>query len=216
MKVLRALALGALSREVHSFVSMHAQNPLPPTAASTQATRGDFLKHWTAVGACTAAVIAGVAAPALADEYGVLKSESLVKNTGAICVKRSAINGRCEKYSDEVVPLDASASSNRTKVDRVKRTVVQEEPESDLIKRLRQKTVENKAKNEAMVAEKTFMNNQAGEFGPFSRYVLVKRPNDGKYELVLIRDLDDLKRQGIIESSGKAFVPGKEPSITDE
>jgi hypothetical protein len=31
------------------------------------------------------------------------------------------------------------------------------------------------------------------------------------YELVMIRDVEDLKKEGIIDSTGKNFMPGKEP-----
>ncbi|CAM9254602.1 unnamed protein product [Chrysoparadoxa australica] len=76
--------------------------------------------------------------------------------------------------------------------------------ESDLVKQLKARSEANKARNEQIVAEKSFMNSQSGEFGPFSRYVPIKHPSTGQYELVLVRDLERMEKQGIIKDN--AFV----------
>ncbi|CAM9865224.1 unnamed protein product, partial [Hapterophycus canaliculatus] len=80
----------------------------------------------------------------------------------------------------------------------LKKDPAQEEPESELMATLKRRTLENKARNDEEIATKTFANGQSGEFGPFSRYVPVKHKDTGKYELVLIAELDGMKREGLV------------------
>eukprot|EP00903_Cladosiphon_okamuranus_P008731 g8363.t1 len=110
-------------------------------------------------------------------------------NEDEVCLQRG-LNGACSKFgvgeaSEEVVKVSTKAP-------------VQEEPESELVATLKRRTLENKAKNDEEIATKTFVNGQSGEFGPFSRYVPVKHKDTGKYELVLIPELDELKRKGVV------------------
>jgi hypothetical protein len=55
-----------------------------------------------------------------------------------VCIKRSPINGRCEKYSEETVLLDPTSGGSHTKLEKIAPRVAAVEEESDLVKRLKQ------------------------------------------------------------------------------
>ncbi|CAB1117238.1 unnamed protein product [Ectocarpus sp. CCAP 1310/34] len=119
-----------------------------------------------------------------------------------VCLQRG-LNGACVKFGvDDTMEEVASIST---------KAPAQEEPESELMATLKRRTIENKAKNDEEIATKTFANGQSGEFGPFSRYVPVKHKDTGKFELVLISELEEMKRNGLIVSErlGDVFVDPK-------
>ncbi|CAM9150792.1 unnamed protein product [Choristocarpus tenellus] len=103
-----------------------------------------------------------------------------------ICVERNLL-GACSKYG---------TSDEKEVPDAVKVLAVQGEPESDLVSTLKQRTIENKKKNDEEVEVKTAINGQAGTFGPFTKYTQVKHRSTGEWEMVLIRDVEELKKEG--------------------
>ncbi|CAM9737759.1 unnamed protein product [Ectocarpus fasciculatus] len=119
-----------------------------------------------------------------------------------VCLQRS-LNGACVKFGVGDTTEEVASVSTKAPV--------QEEPESELMATLKRRTMENKAKNDEEIATKTFVNGQSGEFGPFSRYVPVKHKDTGKFELVLISELEEMKRNGLIvsERGGDVFVDPK-------
>ncbi|CAM9459043.1 unnamed protein product [Laminaria digitata] len=112
--------------------------------------------------------------------------EKFVKDE--VCLQRN-LNGSCKKFGIE---------GTDAQVDRVSNKTVAEEPESELMAKLKKRTADNKSKNDEEIATKTFVNGQSGEFGPFSRYVPVKHKDTGRYELVLISELEGMKQSGLV------------------
>ncbi|CAM9626432.1 unnamed protein product [Heterosigma akashiwo] len=53
--------------------------------------------------------------------------------------------------------------------------------------------MENKEKNDAEIAELMFMNGESGQFGPFSRYVPLRKL-DGTYKLATYYEWEQLKK----------------------
>ncbi|CAM9206020.1 unnamed protein product [Ectocarpus sp. 6 AP-2014] len=119
-----------------------------------------------------------------------------------VCLQRG-LNGACIKFGVGDTTEEVASVSTKAPV--------QEEPESELMATLKRRTMENKAKNDEEIATKTFVNGQSGEFGPFSRYVPVKHKDTGKFELVLVSELEEMKRNGLIvsERGGDVFVDPK-------
>eukprot|EP00640_Fibrocapsa_japonica_P005514 CAMPEP_0113937848 /NCGR_PEP_ID=MMETSP1339-20121228/4364_1 /TAXON_ID=94617 /ORGANISM="Fibrocapsa japonica" /LENGTH=97 /DNA_ID=CAMNT_0000940755 /DNA_START=426 /DNA_END=719 /DNA_ORIENTATION=+ /assembly_acc=CAM_ASM_000762 len=81
--------------------------------------------------------------------------------------------------------------------------LAEKEAKGDLIEELLKKSAENKVENDRLVAEKTFLASEPGQFGPFSRYVPV-RHFDGTYELLTYPEYRKLKKQGKVE--GRLFI----------
>lgn len=113
---------------------------------------------------------------------------------GEVCVERN-LNGSCKKFGTS----ETSAQEMSTVA---KNTAISEEPESELMTTLKRRTAENKARNDEEVATKTFANGQAGEFGIFSRYVPVKHMDTGRFELILVSELDQMKKAGLVVNRG--------------
>lgn len=79
-------------------VLSHALAPHQTGPSSRRAVLSKAVAGFTTVAAVAAV---GGTDSAAADEIGVSRSEKLSKNQGALCIKRSAINGRCEVYGDD-------------------------------------------------------------------------------------------------------------------
>ncbi|CAN0452538.1 unnamed protein product [Ascophyllum nodosum] len=130
-------------------------------------------------------------------------SEKFVEDE--ICIERN-LNGSCKKSGI------GERKALEEVVDASKKTPRQEDPDNELIAKLKKRTLENKARNDEEIATKTFVNGQSGEFGPFSRYVPVKHKDTGRYELMLVRELDEMKRKGVIvtERGQEVFTDAQE------
>merc|ERR1712146_746967 len=75
----------------------------------------------------------------------------------------------------------------------------------DLVETLKKRTEENKAKNDRETMEKSFMNSQAGFYGPFDKFIPVLKTN-GEYDLVPEDKYKELVKQGKVV--GRTFVDG--------
>ena len=77
-----------------------------------------------------------------------------------------------------------------------------------LIERLRQQSLDNKEKNDLIVARKTFENDQSATFGPFDRQVLIMNTDGKTFTLLENPQAMRLQKAGFIE--GRKFV--KQPT----
>ena len=75
----------------------------------------------------------------------------------------------------------------------------------NLVETLKKRTEENKAKNDRETMEKSFMNSQAGFYGPFDKFIPVLKTN-GEYDLVPEDKYKELVKQGKVV--GRTFVDG--------
>ncbi|KAM3567899.1 hypothetical protein VYU27_009964 [Nannochloropsis oceanica] len=73
----------------------------------------------------------------------------------------------------------------------------------DLVETLKKRTIQNKAKNDRILMEKTFLNSEAGIYGPFDKFIPVMR-KDGQYVLLTEEEYKTLKNEGKIV--GRDFV----------
>mmetsp|Transcript_40244 Transcript_40244/g.47081 ORF Transcript_40244/g.47081 Transcript_40244/m.47081 type:complete len:448 (-) Transcript_40244:295-1638(-) len=162
---------------------------------------------------------------AFADTLGV-ETEARTLYTGEsveICVKRGPL-GRCEKTivrteqndndkaSRYMKPMDESTREK----DLAMRSNNEELPgdTSELLKRLKAKTEENKEKNARTVATKTYLNNQGANFGPFDRSTLILNADGSTFTLLENPQAMRLKKQGYIV--GRQFVKQPSQEVVDE
>ena len=80
-----------------------------------------------------------------------------------------------------------------------------------MIEKLRQQSVDNKEKNDLIVAQKTFENDQAATFGPFDKQVLIMNTDGQTFTLLNNPQAMRLKDAGFIQ--GRKFI--KQPSAED-
>ncbi|EWM27414.1 hypothetical protein Naga_100138g7 [Nannochloropsis gaditana] len=73
----------------------------------------------------------------------------------------------------------------------------------DLVETLKRRTIQNKAKNDRILMEKTFLNSEAGIYGPFDKFIPVMK-KDGQYVLLTEDQYNTLKGEGKIV--GRDFV----------
>lgn len=152
----------------------------------------------------------------LADEIGK-EVEAPTLFTGEsveICVKRGPL-GACTKTELRTVSNDNDKAEKyfAGKEKSIRDSVVtktDDGEDSEILRRLRQKTEENREKNEQAVMIKTFENNQAANFGPFDRQVLIMNTDGRTFTLLQNPQAMRLKKAGYIE--GRKFVtqPSKE------
>jgi hypothetical protein len=166
--------------------------------------------HHALVYACLAASPAA----SRADEIG-REVEAPTLFTGEaleICVKRGPL-GACTKTEIRTAENDNDkaekyfAGKDKT-VRQSSATTASDDEDLELVKRLRQKTEENREKNERAVMIKTFENNQSASFGPFDRQVLIMNTDEKTFTLLQNPQAMRLKKAGYIE--GRKFV--KQPS----
>ena len=84
----------------------------------------------------------------------------------------------------------------------------EEDNANTLIERLREQSVDNKEKNDLIVARKTFENDQSAAFGPFDKQVLIMNTDEKTFTLLENPQAMRLKKAGFIE--GRKFV--KQPT----
>jgi hypothetical protein len=156
-----------------------------------------------------------VASPAVsrADEIG-REVEAPTLFTGEaleICVKRGPL-GACTKTEIRTAENDNDKAekyfAGKDKTVRQSSATTASDEDIELVKRLRQKTEENREKNERAVMIKTFENNQSASFGPFDRQVLIMNTDEKTFTLLQNPQAMRLKKAGYIE--GRKFV--KQPS----
>lgn len=75
----------------------------------------------------------------------------------------------------------------------------------DLVETLKKRTEENRAKNDRETMEKSFMNSQAGFYGPFDKFIPVLKAN-GEYDLVPEEQYKELVKKGKVV--GRTYVDG--------
>ena len=117
------------------------------------------------------------------------------------CVKRGVL-GRCDVYG-ETENIDERQPIISDKQREMLETLTKEQDSNAYIASLRKKTEENRERNEREVAMKSFANSQAGEFGPFSRYLPVEKL-DGTFDILTYPRYEELKKQKAIV--GKKYV----------
>lgn len=151
---------------------------------------------------------------ALGDEIGrEIEAPTLFTGESTqICVKRGPL-GACTKTEKRTPENDNDKAAAYFKINEQKSSGVvaksdDVEEGSELLKRLRQKTDENREKNEQAVKIKTFENNQAGYFGPFDRQTVILNTDGKTFTLLQNPQAMRLKKAGYIE--GRKFV--KQPS----
>lgn len=86
-----------------------------------------------------------------------------------------------------------------------------EESANELIEKLRQQSIDNKEKNDLIVAQKTFENDQSATFGPFDKQVLIMNTDGQTFTLLNSPQAMRLKEAGFIQ--GRKFV--KQPTEQD-
>ena len=93
-----------------------------------------------------------------------------------------------------------------------------EDYDSELIRRLRQKTADNAEVNAREVKEKTLRNGLAGTFGPFSSEAPIMRP-DGEFDIVSLERFDRLKDAGkltVSKTGLDTYIEGFDPKTFGE
>ncbi|CAM9332525.1 unnamed protein product [Pylaiella littoralis] len=177
-----AVVMGFRGGSLRCNVQMSSGSPRSPqeqvAREGAPESRLRFVSGLVGVAAAAALPLTALADPPL---------EKFTKDE--VCLQRG-LNGACSKFGVSDAAEEAVVN--------VSKAPVQEEPESELMATLKRRTIENKARNDEEIVTKTFVNSQSGEFGPFSRYVPVKHKDTGKYELVLVAELDSMKREGLV------------------
>lgn len=151
-----------------------------------------------------------------ADEYGV-EREAPTLYTGEtveICKRRGPLGACLEtEMRTEINDNDRAKRYFRDPKELVlqKEQVLRgsESPEGNaLVEKLRQQSIDNKEKNDLYVARKTFENDQAANFGPFDRQVVIMNTDEKTFTLLENPQAMRLKKAGFIE--GRRFI--KQPT----
>lgn len=158
----------------------------------------------------------GISAPAFADEYG-RESEAQFLSTGEtvmICTKRGPL-GACTKTERRTVENENDKSEKYFK--QPTELVIRKDNEArasdstegnELIARLKKQSEENFEKNEALVFQRTQLNDSSASFGPFDGQVLILNEDGKGFSLLTNPQAMRLKKAGFIEN--KKFI--KQPS----
>lgn len=158
----------------------------------------------------------GISAPAFADEYG-RESEAQFLSTGEtvmICTKRGPL-GACTKTERRTVDNENDKSEKYfkqptelvTRKDNEARASDSTEG-NELIARLKKQSEANFEKNEALVFQRTQLNDSSASFGPFDSQVLILNEDGKGFSLLTNPQAMRLKKAGFIEN--KKFI--KQPS----
>jgi len=90
-----------------------------------------------------------------------------------------------------------------------------EESGNELIEKLRQQSIDNKEKNDLIVARKTFENNEAATFGPFDRQVLIMNTDGRTFTLLENPQAMRLKKAGFINER-RQFITQPTPQQIED
>ena len=132
-----------------------------------------------------------------------------------VCVSR-ALNGACQQTAPDRGE-SPEEKERKLKVLQIDRSDLQISEESDLVKRLKQKTLENAEANAREVKEKTIKAGQAGVYGPFSNEAPIMRA-DGSFDSVSIGKFERLKDRGVITKTATGldtYVAGFDPDAPE-
>jgi len=159
-----------------------------------------------------------------ADEWGQ-ETEAPTLFTGEtvmICKKRGPL-GACLETSvrtaqndnDKALKYfkDPSAEVKR-KQQRMLETADADSEGSVLIQKLRQKSIDNKERNDDIVRAKTLMNDTGASFGPFSQQVVILNADGKTFTLLQNPQAMRLKKAGYIDDRKFVVQPSKE--VIDE
>ena len=128
------------------------------------------------------------------------------------CARRTPL-GAC---AEQGVPADSAAGvapGTRPEEAKPRLLAMPEEEESDLVRTLKQRSLENKEKNDREVLEKTLKAGMGGSFGPFANVAPVMRA-DGSFETVPLAKLDRLRDKGYVVTSATGldtYAKGYDP-----
>lgn len=133
-----------------------------------------------------------------------------------ICYKRGIL-GKCLKTQTRTAETDNDKATQYFSkiVTGTSNTVREsaENDESDLMKRLRQQTEDNKEKNARIVKVKTEMNDVSASFGPFDRQVIILNTDGETFTVLANPQAMRLKEQGYIKN--KKFVTQPSQEVLD-
>ena len=158
-----------------------------------------------------AVAAAAVSLPPLAADAAQRGAENAYQTQtfgSEVCVRRTPL-GACA----ETAPGQREAPAQAP----LKVLKMEPEPESELVKRLLQKSEVNKEANERLVLEKTIKAGQAGQFGPFSNEAPIMR-QDGTFDVVSVRRFDKLKDRGKLTKTATGldqYVAGFDPDAVE-
>jgi len=135
-----------------------------------------------------------------------------------ICVKRGPL-GACLKTEVRTAENDNDkATQYFSKVVKSPENLKEntyETQESDLIKKLRQQTEDNREKNAKIVRAKTLMNDASASFGPFDRQVIILNTDGETFTLLSNPQAMRLKEQGYISKKEKKFIKQPTQEVLD-
>jgi len=158
----------------------------------------------------------GISDPVLADELG-RETEALTLYTGEnveICMKRGPL-GACKKTETRTEENDNDKAKKyfkdpelayKDKLKSLSKLQVSD-PSSEgneLIEALKQRTIDNKDKNDLIVRQVTLQNDLGASFGPFSRQVVIMNSDGINYTVLDGAQAMRLKGAGYIK--GRKFV----------
>lgn len=161
---------------------------------------------------------------AFADEFG-RETEAPTLFTGEtvlICKKRGPLgacletetrttendNDKALKYFRDPAPAVKEKYNTMVKNDK------DEDEGSELIRRLRQQTEDNREKNAQIVKTKTLMNDQSASFGPFDRQVVILNSDGETFTLLQSAQAMRLKEAGYIKD--RRFVKQPSTEVIDQ
>mmetsp|Transcript_33798 Transcript_33798/g.49672 ORF Transcript_33798/g.49672 Transcript_33798/m.49672 type:complete len:323 (+) Transcript_33798:68-1036(+) len=182
-----------------------------------------LFKGFVLASALAVSVVTGGPSAAFADEYGK-ETEAPTLYTGEtteICVKRGPL-GACKKVEERTEANDNDKAAKYMKLpsDTVKEKDVamrmsgDEGEGSELIKKLRQQSLDNRDKNDLIVRQKTIQNNQAASFGPFDRQTVIMNIDGESYTLLENPQAMRLKKAGYIKD--RKFVVQPSQKVIDD
>jgi len=148
--------------------------------------------------------LASLSLPAIAAQRGAEDPYAMVMYDQNPCTKRNPL-GACQEQTRGAT---AKAAEQPLKV-----LQIEPEPESDLIRALKQRTADNAEKNAREVYEKTLKANLPGTFAPWASEAPVMTAN-GDFELLPIARFEALKDKGKIVKSATGldvYAPGFDP-----
>lgn len=138
-----------------------------------------------------------------------------------ICIKRGVL-GKCIKAEVRTAKNDNDKATQyfsnivKTNSDNlVENTYESNNENSELIKKLRQQTEDNKEKNARIVKQKTMMNDASASFGPFDRQVIILNTDGDTYSLLTNPQAMRLKEQGYISKKEKKFITQPTQDVLD-
>uniref|UniRef100_A0A7S2A8J2 Photosystem II reaction center Psb28 protein n=1 Tax=Trieres chinensis TaxID=1514140 RepID=A0A7S2A8J2_TRICV len=217
---LSGLRTTVTSRTARKAVSSEAaeDNSRAPNAGPASAIRSVAVASLLA--ASVVASLGAATLPAFADEYG-RETEAPTLFTGEtimICKKRGPL-GACLETVTRTADNDNDKATKYfrdpapTLKERYATAAASEEAEtegSELIRKLRQQTEENREKNAQIVRTKTLLNDQSANFGPFDRQVVILNTDGQTFTLLQSAQAMRLKEAGYIKDRKFVEMPSKE------